>query len=882
MSITRVLKRGAGKNEYYINGTEARLKDIKEIAMETGMSKSSLAIISQGTVSDIAQASPEDRRGIFEEAAGISMYKSRRLEATRKLEKTSEDLEKIRSIVRELERQLIPLKKQAEKAKIYLEKYNKLKDIEIALIVENVSFYSKELKELTVELEDVLAMRNDLNERIEQSENELQIKNERKFALENELMELQTKYQSLSDKVHEIEVKANQSQERRKMIIDGQLGSSSKERENVMLQELEELRKKINQYNLWVEELEKNISNRREELSENQSNVANLRNENERIKTRELRLQTQISIFEDYKKNKTNLFLGSKTIIENTHLFKGLHGLVADLIKVDEKYTSAIEIVLKNALQHIVVDDSAVALKAINFLKNNNSGRATFIPLKSIKPKGIINEHKTVIENQLGVLGIASELISTKPKFSLLNSYLLGNIIVVDNIENANKLANLIQRRYTIVTLDGDLIKPSGTITGGSKTNSKELLGLDEKIKKIKTQIPDIQNEIAKNNSEITIKNETISEMLTLIAEQNLELARVKEKQRIAKEQFDSLNDQYELLTGKKAKLSNKSNEQFDSLQSAQAEKSSIQSLINAKRDSLISLNTDLSKITTSKTEYEKTLRKINEESSDKLARKSQAEFVVQQSNQRLSEEYDLTLTTAAKSYKLDMKREKATEIVSKLRGEIKELGHINLDSIEAFDEVNERFTKFKKSEDELFSAQQIILSAIDEMDQIITSRLDKTVKLVNVEMKKVFVTMFGGGHAEVKYTNPSDLLTTGIEVIAQPPGKTIKNLKLFSGGEKALVAISLLFAILKAKPLPLSILDEVEAALDDANVVRYANFLQKLKDKTQFIVVTHRVGTMARVDQLFGATMQQRGVTSFFSVELSKAKEMVQGQNNE
>ncbi len=244
---------------------------------------------------------------------------------------------------------------------------------------------------------------------------------------------------------------------------------------------------------------------------------------------------------------------------------------------------------------------------------------------------------------------------------------------------------------------------------------------------------------------------------------------------------------------------------------------------------------------------------------------------------QRLSEEYEMTLEIAMSEYELKIDREEARKIVSNLRQEIKSLGHINVDSIQDYEEVSERFEKLKKSEEELFNAQQTIVSAIDQMDQIIISRLDETVKLVNQEMNSIFQTMFGGGFAEVKYTDPSDLLTTGIDVIAQPPGKTVKNLKLFSGGEKAIVAITLLFAILKSKPLPLCILDEVEAALDDANVARYASYLQELKDQTQFVVVTHRAGTMSRVDHLFGATMQTRGVTSFFTVKLADAKKLIE-----
>jgi len=875
--ITRILKRGSGKNEYYINGEIARLKDIKEIAMESGMSKSSLAIISQGTVQDIAQATPEERRGIFEEAAGISKYKSRRLEAMRKLDRTTESLEKIKTVVNELERQLRPLERQAEKAKIYLKKYDELKDVEIALIVHNVQFYKEKLDQLNEELEDVIATREDLKERISDSENNIEVKTRHKLTLENEVQEIQTKLQEITDKLHSLEVKSGKDNARRNMLIDGQLTGSTKEREAAILEELEEIRSKLHQYNIWEESSLSNIRSTKELVEEKQGKISSTRIESERMKSKLMKIETQIMIYKSNRDNKSNLFKGTKVILDNKELFSGLKGTVADLIKTEDKYNTAIETILQNALQHLVVSTSDVAVKAVNFLRNNKIGRATFIPLESIQPKGIRDEHINVISTQPGFIGIAADLITTSPEYEILKKFLLGNVIVVDNIENANTLSKLIQKRHMIVTLNGDVIRVGGVISGGDRAPSKDLLGLDNKIKKLEESIPTIKSIIETNLNQINTISSEIAEGNTLIAELNIESAKVREKKSLTQERFDTLNSQYEALVGKKAELSGEI-KSFGSIETLEAEKSSISALLKAKRESIISINNDLSRMVIIKTEYEKSLRNIIESSSEKMTQKSQAEYVVKQSKQRLSEEYELTIENATEQYKdLKMDPEKASEIVSTLRHEIKELGHVNVDSIEAFEEINERYTKMKSSEEELFSAQQIILSAINEMDQIIISKLDKTVKSVNVEMNKVFQTMFGGGFAEVKYTDPNDLLTTGIEVIAQPPGKTVKNLKLFSGGEKALVAISLLFAILKAKPLPLSILDEVEAALDDANVIRYANFLQELKDKTQFIVVTHRVGTMARVDHLFGATMQRRGVTSFFSVELSKAKDMVE-----
>ena len=873
--ITRRITRGKGGNQYFINGEIARLKDIKEIAMETGMSKSSLAIIGQGTVADIAEANPEQRRGIFEEAAGISKYKVRKKESLKKLDKVTEGLEKIQMVTLELEKQLIPLKKQAIKAKEFIKMRNQLKGIEVGLIVKDVEFFNKKLKELNLELEDFISSKEDMTEKVSIMENEIEEKTEYKLNLENEVLNLTTKFQEVSDKLRDLEIIDSQAAQRRKMIIDGEIKSTSKERLEVIKSELEELRAKVSQYNIWETKSRDDIIEKRGRVATVQVKVSKMNLEIERNKNNLLKMKTKISILKDQRDNKTNLFKGTKTIMDNSSIFPGLHGVVSDLLSVDVQYRIAIESILQNTLQHIVVEESEDAVKAVNFLKNNNGGRATFIPLSSIQAKSIRSEYESVIRSQFGFVGIASSMVNVDPKFNKLKEFLLGNIILADNIDNANYIAKLINRRNMIVTLEGDVIRVGGVISGGTAGKSRNMISVGEEIKRYESIIPTLNTEIEVKTSEVNRLSLSISEEQALIAELNIETAKVIEKRNIVQSQFETLKTQYESESKEKIEFKNETME-IESVELFESEKSSIQALLKAKRESIMNLNNDLSKIILSKTELEKTLRELIEESSEKITQKNQAEYIISTSKQRLSEEYEMTVESAKEQFNLEQDREDARKIVTDLRSEIRDLGHVNLDSIESYNRVNERFQKLSNSQEELFMAQQKILSAINEMDQIIVSRLDKTVQAVNKEINNIFQTMFGGGHAEVKYTDPSNLLETGIDVIAQPPGKTVKNLKLFSGGEKALIAISLLFAILKSKPLPLVILDEVEAALDDANVIRYANFLQELKQFTQFLVVTHRVGTMSRVDHLFGATMQQRGVTSFFTVELSKAKEMI------
>ena len=873
-TITREIRRGTG-SKYYINGEVARLKDIREIAMESGIGKSSLAIISQGTVADISQATPEQRRGIFEEAAGISKYKKRKIEAIRKLDKTSEALEKIKAVVTELERQLVPLKKQSDKATIYLEKRSELKDVEIGLIIEDVSFYSEKLTELTKELEGVVLTKEDLNGRIDNAENEIEAKTSYKLRLENEIISLTSKFQEVSENLRNLEISDSQVSQRRKLIIEGSIQASDSVKLEAMKEEIDGLRSKISQYNVWEEKSTIDIEQKRASVSSVQNKISSNATEMESAKSKLLRVKTRVLVLREHQSKKTNLFGGTRAILENKNIFPGVKGIVADIFDVPAEYRGAIESILSNALQNVVVERSEDAVKCVNFLKTNRAGRATFIPLSSIQPKGMREEHLNVIAGMNGFVGMGHELVSVKPEFEVLKKFMLGNIVVAQDVQSANFLSKTLNKRYMVVSLDGDIIRIGGIISGGEKARSKSLLGVEDQIIQLESSIPQLTEQITAMQAESRRLSNSIGEEHAFIAELNIETAKVRQKRSIVEQQFNSLKSDYEVQTKETLEFKDDA-KVIDSVQTLEAEKSSIQALLKAKRGVIVDHNNELSNLTISKTELEKSLRQIIEDSSEKTTSKNQAEYILNTAKQRLSEEYELTIEAAKNDFSLSMDREKAREIVSRLRGEIKDLGYVNVDSIEAYLEVNARYTKLYSSQEELLSAQQIILSAIDEMDKIIVTRLDKTVTDVNKEMNTIFRTMFGGGFAEVKYSDPSNLLETGIEVIAQPPGKTVKNLKLFSGGEKALVAISLLFAILKSKPLPLCILDEVEAALDDANVIRFADYLRELKEKTQFIVVTHRVGTMARVDHLFGATMQQRGVTSMFTVNLKMAEELI------
>lgn len=876
LTISRVLERGKGTSTYYINDQIARYRDIREIALESGISKSSLAIISQGTVSDIAQATPEERRGIIEDAAGTSKYKSKKVEALRKLEKTQESLERINTVVLELQKQLKPLEKQAAKAEIYLAKSKELKEVEVGLLVYDLSNFHSRLEDLKVELNGVQETKEDLETRINDHEISIEQNINYKVNLEKEIRELNSDLEKINESLYNLEVSFKNEEQKRELIISGEIQVANSEKIAAMKSQLTVYSSELKHYETWGESSINNVRNKKDEVSEIEINIATLRLKSNTMKTNLLKIKTKVDVLVDHKENKTNLFKGTKTIIDNQSLFKGMQGTVSDIISVPEQYSSAIESILQNALQHIVVDESETAIKMIEFLKSNNGGRATFIPLSSIAEKDVRPDYLLKINNKPGFIGVASGLVSADDKFSKLVKFLLGNTIIVEDIQSANKISHLVDKKYLIASLDGDLIRVGGIITGGTKINNSNLIGIEDQIRQLNEIVPSLTKSIDIANMEIVKLENIKEEKQSLINQLTMEIVKSNEKCEVVKKQFMDLKSDFEIHSKQTFNVDSLSSID-SSLNELKSSKTIIQATLRSKVEKLELVDGSITRSTVNKQELDKSLRLIISNSSERMNEKLKAEFYVKEATKRLSEHYHLTFESARENFKLTLELKIARNVVTQLKTEIDELGSINIEAIKQYAEIKERHDEIFENQQELIEAKSIILEAIAEMDKIIISRITSTLDLVNIEFNNVFKKMFGGGEARIFLVDPQDVLESGVDIQAQPPGKSIKNLKLFSGGEKALIAISLLFAIIKAKPLPLCILDEVEAALDEANVVRYAEFLQSLKKDTQFIVITHRHGTMSRVDDLFGATMQKRGVTTFFSIELEKAKELVE-----
>ncbi|MDC8963230.1 AAA family ATPase [Metamycoplasma hyosynoviae] len=874
-TISRVLHRGKGENEYFINGEPARLRDVKEIAMESGISKSSLAIISQGTISDIAEATPERRREIFEEASGTSMYRYRKIEAKRKLDRTEEALSQISVLVLELEKQLKPLQRQAEKAKVYKEKMEQLKEVEVVLLVHDLMHYSDRLTILEDEARDFSLAKEDLQTRLNSYLSALNQKTEIINSIESTIQDIQKKLDETNAEISNLEIRSAKEAKQREMVLSGAIKVSNEDKKETLKEVLSELNEKIIAYKKFLKDKADELKAFEDKTIKLSTDINEL-NRLYHIEVEKLnKIKSKIDVIKDVRDNRTSLAKGTKNIVENAHLFKGYKSLVSQLIEVEPKFAKAIETILANATQHIVVDTPETAVAAINFLKQNNGGRATFIPLSSIQPKLLPEQHIVVAQVQNGFLGVASELVNTAKEYDTLKKFLLGNTLVCDTIDNANKLSKLLEKRYMIVTLDGDVIRAGGVMSGGQATQSISIFGIEDQLKQLEDLLEPLETNIAVLKEQILKLEHEKQTQITLSTNFSLEKANYENKLSEALSEFDDLSIKYQQLTNEELELESKV-DFGKSIAALIVERSNLSANYKTQSEILKSSRDQFYDLTFKKNEADVALKELLEENGKKIAEKVRAESIIENAKRRLSEQYGLLFETAKQFYKPELDFDVARKLVDNLKQDIRELGHINLEAIEQYEVVQERYTQVKTQEDQIVAAKNTIEEAINEMDKIIVERITQTVELVNGEFKFVFAKMFGGGMAEIRYTDPDNLLDSGIDVIAQPPGKAIKNLKLFSGGEKALIAISLLFAILKAKPLPLCILDEVEAALDEANVIRFAEFLQNLKKETQFIVITHRQGTMERVDKLYGATMQKRGVTTFFGVNLAEAKSLI------
>ena len=873
----------SGENEYSINNEKSRLKDILDLFMDTGASKESFNIISQGDVGNILSGKPEDRRGIFEEAAGVLKYKKRKDEALRKLSKTHDNMTRINDIIDELSTSIEPLKKQSEDAKIYLSKKEELKNKEIALVahdIENYNYdykYSKERVEiLTDSIAKMLSTSSKEQALIESLKNNINNLNNELYKKQQELIEVSSKVERLSGEKDLIKERSKYNSDDVKLhdnIIN------LKEQLLDVCTKLEVLEKEINEENatgLVISQKLQDINEKIEKISiEKEDNLKKL---NLKVRNKaELTHKKEVLI--NSIENNSNLPYGVKNVLNNPVLI-GIHDVIGNLFEIEEKYSTAIDMALLNASSHIVCDNEQAAKDAIRYLKENNLGRATFLPINVIKPRSIDSETYNKAKSVDGFIDIVSNLIKFDLKYKDIMLYLLGNIIVCDNIDSANKVSKVINNRCKVVTLTGEIVNVGGPITGGALKKSSiisdkyELENVIKEIDKVQNDINEIENvlnEIDEKYSNLDDKKKSI--LIEIQTKSEL----IKEKKN-KKEELNLTKASFELeLSNNENVVNNVINTEEDKIleeyYEAVKEKDNLILDIEKVRKKLENEKDDLvnneSLVKNNNSEFNKLQAELKEHE----IKISRLDVKLDNLLNILSEDYSITYEKAKENYVLDDDEETIRTIVSKLKNEIKSLGNVNLGSIEEYDRLNERYEFLSKQKEDLISAENVLLEIINEMDEVMKERFEETFNKVKIEFSEIFKKLFGGGNAELRLTNPNDMLETGIDIVALPPGKKLQHISLLSGGEKTLTAIALLFAILKTRPVPFCILDEVEAALDEVNVDNFGKFLLEFRGDTQFIIITHKKKTMEYADVLYGITMQESGVSKLVSVKLEELK---------
>ena len=879
LEIKRVVYK-TGENEYYINNSKVRLKDITDLFLDSGAGKESFNIISQGAVADIINSKPQDRRVIFEEAAGVLKYKKRKEESIRKLDRTNENLERVNMLIDELYITLEPLKEQSEKAKLYLDYKKQLENIEIALIANDITALNEEytkvkdnVQRLNAELEKLDLSNTSDSSKVEQLklesiklDNEIENRNNLIFTLNREIAELESKKQITIERqkyeVDDAKLQSNMVQLKEEVLtiqnnitsLTNELGSLKTELETKQLRSMELLK------------------NNEDKKNKRNQVVINMNNLNRDI----MNITNKIDILNENISNDSKLPFSVKSVINNFRL-KGIHGVLGKLIDVPEKYVTAIETALGANNNVIVVDDESCAKQAINYLKENKLGRATFFPISVIKGKNVIYEDLNKVKELDGYIGTANELVKYNDEYTNIVMNQLGNVIVVDNIDTLNQCGKLLNYKYKIVSIDGEILFAGGAITGGTNKGNNGILNQKYELDKLKKEVNDKKYELSTLEGDLSKLNQECDKLSIDLESNQREVILLTEQVNLKEVSLNDLNRTYNAKNNELSGTQNVKDNTLDKeLESILEEYYNKQSEKEKVEKELIKFKSNKSDLATEIATLEKEYREMNYQITQKQNELKSEEVKLGKMDVKLdnllltlNENYGMTYEKAAAEYELDIFEGTARLTVNNLKVKIKELGEVNTGSISEYERLSERHNFLSTQRDDLESSVSSLLSVIEEMDEIMKSKFVETFEKISVEFKNVFKKLFKGGDGVLELTDPEDILNTGIEISALPPGKKLNSIALLSGGEKTLTAIALLFAILNVKPVPFVVLDEVEAALDEANVDAFGSYLLSRKERSQFIIITHKKRTMEYADCLYGITMQESGVSKLVSVKL-------------
>ena len=883
VSIKRRVYR-SGENEYFINNNKARLKDIVNLFLDSGVGKESFNIISQGEVSKIISESNDDRRVVFEEAAGILKYKKRKEEALRKLDKTNDALDRVEDIIKELEVQVEPLKEQSEKAREYKTLKEELENLEIALTsydIYNLSTNEEILKKEKEELDKEII---DLESTINKDSGVSLKKKTDLLNLEKDLEFTQKELLNKTEEIGKINVQLNILKEQRK----NKNLSKSEEELRTLIDEKAKINKDISVLENEITIINNDITNMNDDINSSKNNLKGLKltlkNYEQTLSKQDRDILTnkhKVELLRLEAERGNNLPNAIKKILESDKL-QGIYDIIGNVIKTKDEYVRCLDVAISSSKNFVIVKDEESAKEAIRYLKNNNLGRATFFPINVIKKRYVDENTLSILKNIEGYKGVLADLVTTDKDYKNIIYNQLGLVIVADDLDTALRISKKIDRRYKVITLAGDVINVGGSMTGGASYKGRSAVMINQEItnytniikslqesnNKITNDINDAKEDIRKLEDKIYLKEKDLKLLIDEVTNKNHTLLNNKDTLSSISDNIDNLSSNENTLDTKEEDLVNR----FYDLSSFK-EKLELK-ITTLKKD--IKLLKEKIEEDEEKSKYTNNLIRKTEDKRNSLELKLK-EIDVKLDNLlgTLSSEYSITYEKARKDYELDVEEKEARSRVSNYKAKIKSLGMVNLAAIDEYERVNTRYMFLLHQKEDLTKAIATLLEIMNEMDEVMKEEFLKTFESIRKEFKDVFRALFHGGEADLKLTT-DDILTTGIEIVACPPGKKLTTISLLSGGEKTLTAISLLFAIINVRTVPFCVFDEVEAALDEANVMEFGKYLANYKHKTQFLIITHKKKTMEYADTLYGITMQESGVSKLVSVKLTNNEEII------
>lgn len=884
IEVKRVVYR-TGENEYYLNNAKVRLKDITDLFIDSGASRDAYNIISQGTVEDIVNSKPEARRVIIEEAAGVLKYKKHKEESLRKLEKTKDNLNTINLLISELETSLEPLRIQSIKAKKFNEYKDNLKNLEIALIVNDIKKINLEYNKLKARNEELKSLIEELTAKINKDTATLEVSKLSNLEVESTLNKLNQNLVELERQIADTNAKKTMILERKKLNSnnDATLNNVLNLKEEILSigKNINSLEDEIKALNSKKDELKTTLDSIDNEELILRKNYVTESNEYNRKNKELLELNNKIDILNNNILNEVNIPLPVKSILNNPRL-KGIYNTVGKLLTFDDLYMSAIETTLGASINYLVVDSETSVKQAINYLKEQRLGRATFLPLNIIKPKYLDSNIIDSLKNTSGFIDTAINLVKYDKAYDNIMQNLLATTIIVKDIDALNSIAKHLNYKYKVVSLDGDISYAGGSISGGAKKNSNSILKDRYELTKLETNKVNLETNIRVIDTKINTLNQEQEEIKNKKNKVNNEYIELKEtinRKNISLTELQSnYKDKENTIKNNEAILNNTVDIELDNILKSYYElngkKDNLLRTIKDYKEKLETARGDLAELELNIKNKNHNLNKYNSEFNGNEITLGKYDVKLDNYLLTLNEEYTMTYEKALHEIDTNIDIETTRLQVSKLKSSIKDLGEVNLGSIAEFERVNERYTFLTTQKDDLVKSIEELETAIASLDEIMKERFKATFASVNMEFQKVFKILFRGGEGHLELTDKDNLLETGVEIIAQPPGKKLSSITLFSGGERTLTAISLLFAILNVKTVPFVILDEVEAALDEANVDVFGKYLETRKDKSQFIIITHKKRTMEYADTLYGITMQEEGVSKLVSVRMEENKD--------